>query len=240
MTNIAQKTNAPDYLQLLKGGVQFRMLRLRDRAQQTASLPPSMRAATWREARKWGFHNWQAAYATLSQGYNTENAGTKWEKRTPVWYCHTGEQFRDERDAHECDGGPRHTGWFCNDDQSNKCVGIIGRLHHGLFIIGYRLTDSGERVYFNSVCHSEDEAARSADMLAQAYAEEERDYNERFLAAAELRQSITDKLEDIGPAFALRNHARHGEKQRALVYALAAEVRTMQERLTEEFADIEV
>jgi hypothetical protein len=239
MTNFAQIPDAPDYLRLLKGGVQYRMARLWHRAHQTQSLPPSMVALTWREARQWGFDNWNTACGALEQGHNTKDAGTRYEKRVPIWYCHTGEQFRDERDAHEVDGGPKHRGWYCDEDGLEKCIGIVGRLPHGLFIAGYRLTDSGERVYFGNVCHSEDEAAIFADSEAWRYAENQREHGQRYSAVKELRGEIAAGEEGIKRLWALRNHPDLGPDARFELSVEVAVLRSLKNSLANNSEGIE-
>src|SRR5215208_2474779 len=158
--------STPDYLRLCKGGTYFRMLRLRDRALQTSSdvhlrtLAPSLQKQTWREARSWGFHNWEKAHGTLDQG--------KQKDGSPIWYTHTGEYFRNELDAHDIVRSlPR--GWFTDTDCSETAIGIVAALPHGRFLAGYRWTSNGERVYFPEVFTDAEDAASAADTYAEDF-----------------------------------------------------------------------
>ena len=56
--------NAPQYLQLNKGGTPARLKALRS---ISAKSPVDQ---TWRNVRAYGFKNWAAAYCALSQGFN--------------------------------------------------------------------------------------------------------------------------------------------------------------------------
>lgn len=139
------------------------------RLAELRGLATAHKYASWRDARKWTLLNWHSAHATLSQG----GAGE--------WYCHTGEQFRAECDAHELVRSlPR--GWFTDADCTDTAIGIVGRLPHGRFIAGYRWTSNDERVYFAQLYDDADEAARAADSHAERFAETARDYDELFQA----------------------------------------------------------
>jgi hypothetical protein len=83
----------PDYLNLTRqGGARCRLILLREHAARTLknNLPPSMRCATWREAREYRLDNWEAAYgAVLSHGGDD------------IYYTFDNEAFRDVRWADE-------------------------------------------------------------------------------------------------------------------------------------------
>lgn len=198
------KKEAPQYLQLNRGGALARMGILRMLAAQTTArdshMPPSLPLADWRAARQWTFVNWSAAYGALSQGYDMIHA----ERRT-VWYCHTGEQFRNERDAHEFRSHVTHTGWYCDDDCSSLAIGIVARLTHGRFIAGLRLTDTNERTYLGTIYTDELTAAIAADRHAELYAEDEKEHSEKYREAESLKDEIADKSKDVARMFALRN-----------------------------------
>jgi hypothetical protein len=153
---IAQSTTIQAY-QLRKGGTPARMAILR------------MMAGDWRRARNWTMKNYAAAYCSgINQGFDGES---------PIWYSHSGAQFRNERDA--CDVVRlQHTGWFTDRYQDETAVGIIASLPHGRFIAGYRWTSNDERVYFDDVFTNEDDAARIADEHARVFAENCRDNEE--------------------------------------------------------------
>lgn len=189
---IAQSTTIQAY-QLRAGGTRARMaiLRMIAAASQDPRVPPSLRVADWRAARRYTLANYTSAYATFSQG-------------AQCWYAHDGEQFRDERFADECDGGPSHRGWLTNADGhtfrdgSGLCRGIVARLPHGRFIAGYWWGDNGERVYFPGVFTDESDAAAAADSHAERFADTARDDSERFNAmqdAEENERTISSRAE---------------------------------------------
>jgi hypothetical protein len=141
----------------------------------------------WREARSAGFHNAEGYFgSSLCQGFND---------KTPIWSTFA-KQFRDERDAHDI-ARIDHTGWFCDPDGNNLCIGIVARLPHGRFITGYRLSDSGERVYFDDIYIDETEAAQMADEEARIYGELENEYQTLWQEARKLEDDIADRIEAL-------------------------------------------
>jgi hypothetical protein len=207
-------TYPPEYLRLESGAVRrLAALRLEN-------------PDNWREARRYGFHNAAAAYATLDQGSNDDR---------PVWYCHTGPEFRDERYADEVYSGIRHKGWFTDAQMYDVARGIVGRLTHGRFIAGYELSMNDERVYYPDVFDDETDAARAADEHARIIGEQESDYARGFQEMQELESEIETRAQGLARSFALRNNARFPDA-RDEVREMAAEIREMRERLTDEFA----
>lgn len=164
--------------------------------------PEHAKPKSWRDIRGTTFKSVHAYCGGLDQGFN----GTDGHK-TPVWYCHTGPQFRGERFADECEGGPAHKGWFSDTDFSEKARGIVGRLTHGRFIAGYHWSSNGERVYFPEVFSDEGEAANMADEHARTYAETCMEDSEKQDAARELETGIEDKLQRLRECIALRHKA---------------------------------
>ena len=208
-----------------------RMEALRARA-ANKSLPD------WRAARDWTLRNGSGAYGDLSQGFNTENAGTQWEKKVPVWYTHTGPKFRGERFADEVEGGPDHKGWYTDDDCSGKARGIVGRLPHGRFIAGYHNSDNDERVYFGDVYTDESEAARAADNEAESLAEVEREYSERWRAAQRLNDKAEECVERLRAYLSARNDKRTAARE--LAECEIASIRSIRAELANDYADIEI
>jgi len=206
-----------------------RLAALRARA-ANKSLPD------WRSARDCTLRNGSGSYGDLSQGFNTENAGTQWEKKVPIWYTHTGPKFRGERFADEVEGGPNHKGWYTDDDCSDKVRGIVGRLPHGRFIAGYHNSDNDERVYFGDVYTDESEAASAADSEAESLAEVEREYSERWRAARNLSDECGTLKTDIAELVPMRHHAR---ARRELERAIET-LREKRKELANDYADIEL
>lgn len=162
-------------------------------------------AADWRGARRYTMGNYAGAYMTgIRPGVNQ-------------WYSHGGENFRNERDAHDI--LPRlHRGWFTSTMASDRetAIGIVAGLSHGRFIAGYRWTSNDERVYFPGVFDSEDEAARMADEHARVFADDAREDSERFDAMQMCEFNVEEKTTELQKAIALRHRAKFGGKPRVI------------------------
>ena len=182
--------------------------------------PESARPKTWRDIRGTTHKDLSTYIGGLSQGSNDSDS---------VWYYHTGAQFRDERFADECDGGPNHIGWFTDRHGDEKARGIVGRLPHGRFIAGYWWGDNGERVYFPEVFDDETEAAQMADEHARVFAEHAYQDNARFEAMQDAESGCEEKLLEVQKAFALRHDWRFGGTER-VTHAIE-ELRTAREEL---------
>ena len=197
--------------------------------------PEHAKPKTWRDVRGTTHKGIGAYICRLSKGFNDG---------TPIWYCHTGGQFRHEKFADECLGGPSHTGWFTNadcdtyKDGSGKARGIVGRLTHGRFIAGYWCGDNDERVYYNEVFDDETEAAQRADEHARVFAEAGQEDNARFEAMRDAEFECEEKLLEVQKAFALRHDWRFGGFER-VAHALE-ELRTAREELRVATADYEM
>lgn len=205
---MSNQKHAPDYLRLVPGGARYRMMRLKDRVTAyNINRPPSTQWATWRDARKYGFHDWQSAYGHLDQGMNGN---------LRVWYTHTGEYFRDERFADEVNPSIHHTGWFTNHDGttckdgSGLARGIVARLSHGRFIAGYWWGDNDERVWFDEVYSDEVDAANAADSHAENWADVCREDSERFAEMQLAEFDVEEKTRQVQEAIALRHRAKFG------------------------------
>jgi hypothetical protein len=225
---------APIYLQLNKGGTPARMANLRMLAAQskTGNRPPALQLADWRAARRYGFDNWRDSYGELSQGFNGEGYA-----RREIWYCHTGEQFRNERDAHDIADSPvDHTGWYADIHQDEKAIGIVGMLPHGRYIAGYRWTSNDERVYFNEVFDNEREAARAADAHAESFAEMACEDSEKWDAARKLENTIEDSLIRLRECLVLR-HQQCMSYVRDEVRDLVETIRNARESLRTDYAN---
>lgn len=196
-------------------------------------------APDWRTARAWTFANGAAAYGVLSGGLIESDCGPLGPKRA-IWYTHTGPQFRDEKFCDEVDGANiDHTGWFTRDDQSAKMRGLVARLSHGRYLAGYYSSDNGERVYLDRIYTDAEEAASDADSEAERVAEDEREYNERWQAANDMRDDITRRLSRVSELFTLRNHPRHRDTARDELADLAAIVRKIRADLAANYSDVE-
>lgn len=193
--------------------------------------PVHAKPKTWRDIRGTNHKSVHAYCGALVQGFN----GTG-KNKTPVWYCHTGPQFRDERFADECERGPAHEGWFSDTDYSEKVRGIVGRLTRGRFIAGYEWTSNGERVYFPEVFSDEGEAANMADEHARIYAETCMADSEKQDAARELETETADKLQRLRECLVLRHEAcMHYVRDE--IADLIAIIKTNRETLRTDYAD---
>lgn len=191
----------------------------------------------WRAARDCTLRNGADAFGDLSQGVNTENVGSPFEKKRAIWYTHTGPKFRGERFADEVEGGPDHKGWYADDDCSDKVRGIVGRLPHGRFIAGYHNSGNDERVYFGDVYTDESEAASAADSEAESLAEVEREYSERWRKARDLHDECEEAIERLRAYLVARNDQRTAARE--LAECEIASIRSIREELANDYADIE-
>jgi len=156
--------------------------------------PPSTQC-DWRKMRACGYHNVRQYCADLSQGRNGGDT---------VWYTHTGEAFRNERDADDI-VSRLPSGWFTDNDQNDKAVGIVASLPHNRFIAGYRWTCNDERVYFGEVFTDEDDAARMADEHARVFSEQAREQDERFQDMARADATLEEARDALQHALKARN-----------------------------------
>lgn len=189
---------------------------------------------TWRDVRYSGFRN----VAGLGQGFNT-CPYTK--KKTPIWYCHTGQVFPREIFADQFIGNHgrpliEHAGYFADVDCSETVRGIVVRLPHGRFLAGYYMSVNGERVYFSEIYTCEREAVYSADHHAETLAETEREYSENWNKAQELRDDLSDKLERLRECLTLRNNPCF-VKARREVSGLIETIREIREDLSGKYAE---
>lgn len=168
-------------------------------AQDYPHCPESARPKSWRDVRGTTHANLRAYTADLDQGFNDEGYG-----KVPVWYCHTGPQFRDEKFVHECEEfHGNHTGWYTNNDGteykdgSELARGIVGRLTHGRLIAGYWWGDNGERVYFPEVYSDMADAVKAADEHARVFAESAQEDSAKQYAIFELEEKCTEAETEI-------------------------------------------
>ena len=182
-----------------------------DHAKKYPHCPEHAKPKSWRDIRRTNFKSVSAYCGGLSRGFN----GTD-RYKTPIWYAHTGEQFRNERYADEiAEAYIQHTGWFTDTDGGEKARGIVGNLTHGRFIAGYHWSSNDERVYFPEVYDDETEAARAADSHAEAFAESAREDSERFNAMQDAENETEEKKREFKLAFMARHvSADHAELAR--------------------------
>lgn len=223
---ISQSTAIQAY-QLRKGGAPARMAILRMIAADSANNLNSftrLQPNDWRAARRYTLCNYAAAYCV---GINQD---------TSDWYSRAGEQFRNERDAGACNGGPDHSGWYTDSEGYETAIGIVASLTHGRFIAGYRWTSNDERVYFDGVFTDESEAARMADEHARVFAESAREDSTRYEAMRDAEDTAEEKRNAARLAIMARNvSAEHREMAREAL----AELRSALEVLSETTAAYE-
>lgn len=210
-------------------------------AQDYPKCTESARPKSWRDVRGTTHTNVRAYTADLDQGFNGEG-----RSRVPVWYCHTGPQFRDEKFVHECEEfRGDHTGWYTNHDGttykdgSGLARGIVGRLTHGRLIAGYWWGDNGERVYLPEIYDDLDDAIDAADEHARVFAEssQEDSQKQKDIREAEERvEGLEDNLKDdkarLIEILALR-HKPGFEYAAKRIKHLVDVIRTHQEKLEE-------
>ena len=221
------------YFDLTKpAAVRLAMLRaaFAGHAKKYPHCPEHAKPKSWRDIRRATYKNVGAYCGALSQGFN----GTD-KYKTPVWYSHTGEQFRNER---FCDDVARigHTGWYTDTDGLGQARGIVGNLTHNRYIAGYHWSSNGERVYFPEVYGDETEAARAADSHAEAFAESACEDRERFNAMCAAESEAEEKEREFKLAFMARHvSAEHAERAREAL----AELRVARDALASVTAEYE-
>ena len=223
---IAQNTSIHAY-QLRKGGTPARMAILRMIAADSVNNrneSTRLQPGDWRGARRHTLKSYADAYCSgIHQGVGQ-------------WYTHEGEQFRNERDAHDCDDGPDHTGWFTDTEGHETARGIVASLSHNRFIAGYRWTSNDERVYFEEVFTDENDAAEMADEHARIFAESAREDSERFNAMQDAESEAEEKEKEFKLAFMARHvSADHAELARDAL----EELRSARDVLASATADYE-
>jgi len=161
---------------------------------QFPHCPEHAKPITWRNVRAYRFDNYAATFGLSSIGKDSDGKilSTFVPDSLPV---------RKLRDVHDVASRIRHTGWYCDDDQSSLCIGIVASLPHAKFLAGYRLTDSGQHVLqLENIFDDESDAADYADGIAESHAETERDYQERFREALRIEDDIAADLESLAAA----------------------------------------
>lgn len=214
------------YLNLSIGAPARLAILKRDAIAHNAKPYISNKSATWREMR---YGNLRAP-SGLDSGLNDDS---------PIWYCHDGEQFRNERDVHDV-VRTSHTGWYTDPDGYELAIGIVAGLPHGRFIAGYRLTMNDERVYFPELFIDAEEAAHMADEHARIIGEKESEYQERWRAAHDLQEEIDDKREALARALALRHSMKHGAWSRNAIADLFQELREARETMARDYSEIDL
>jgi hypothetical protein len=166
----------------------------------------------WRKARA-AMH--APEVSALSPGYNSKDYGVRTD-RYPVMVTYDGPQFRGEEWADECEGsGLDHRGWYSDADCSRTLRAFVFDLPHGRYGCGYADSDSGERVYLLEVHATVRDAAASADHEAQHYAEQEKEYNERWQAAQDARREVRECEERLRAYLSARNDTRTAARELA-------------------------
>ena len=139
-------------------------------------------------------------------------------------------QMHDEKDAHECAGGPNHRGWYTDGDGTDKIIGVVASLPNGRFITGYRWASTGERVYLNGVYTDETEAARMADEHARVFAEAVMEDSARYEAMRDAEDNAEEKRKVARLAIMARNVSlEHREMAREAIDGLRAALEFLNE-----------
>lgn len=132
--------------------------------------------------------------------------------------------FRDVKAAHDCEGGPDHTGFYTNPhgeafrDGSGLCWGVVavlpGRDGAPQFLPGYQFggQDCGVSIDLEQVTTCERDAARRADSLAENAAESEKEYQSAWGAGqcwADLSEQVATAR---GEALAILKERREAQR----------------------------
>lgn len=209
-------------MRMVKGGTVARLAVLRMQAGiYNNPRPPSM-ARDWRAMRYDTFNTSQCM-----QGFNG---------KTPVWYSHDGEAFRNERFADDV-ARMDHRGWFTDTDQNDTARGIVAGLTHGRFIAGYFLSMNDERVYFPEIFTDETDCARMADTHARIIGEAEHEHAVRFDEAQTLESEVEEAITRLRECIVLR-HVTCMEYVRNEITDLIETIRENRETLKADYAGV--
>lgn len=191
-----------------------------------ALLPRWANPVTWRNVR---FATLKS-HTGMSQGFN----GTGVNKMF-VWYCHHGEQLRNERDSHVVNTRLVR-GWYTDTRQEETAIGIVAGLPHGRFIAGYRFSDHEERVYFPEIYTDESDAAHAGDSHAETIADIARDNCEITDAACALESDIETALIRLRECLAMRHYKKCLSYVKDEITTLLESIRQKRETLHTDFA----
>lgn len=142
----------------------------------------------WRKKRTCTFSNVHMHTGSLSQGFN---------KKTPIWYDHTGQYFKRET--------INEIGWY-TEDSTSTVNGLIVALPHGKFMSGYIWKENGERVYFQDIYDNKNDAVSNADSEAEIFADTVNEHFEKFNMYRDIEQKLEDQKKELATRYALRNH----------------------------------
>lgn len=103
----------------------------------------------------------------------------------------------------------RHTGWYTDDSYFDRLRGIVVRLPHNRFIIGYEDSCSTDEycLHTDYIYTDEMDAALAADNLARICAENHREYNAAWQAGSQYatyKEEIAQIKEEIRELAAIR------------------------------------
>lgn len=189
--------------------------------------PEYAKPKTWRDVRGTNYKSVHAYCCELSQGF---------DNNSPIWYAHTGPQFRHEKTAEEWAGRWSFPGYYTDVDCSETARGIVARLTHGRFIAGYEWTSNGERVYYPEIFDDSEEACRAADSHAERFADLAREDSYKYDQAKKLELEIDDSLQRLRECIALR-HRQCMVYVRDEISELIETIREKRETLATEYAD---
>jgi len=213
----------------------MRLAVLRSVAEEINERKPGA-CRTWFDVRERGFGS---VKSPLSQGFNTENRGTPYEKRRPVWSTFCGAQFRGEKKIHDIDeANIRHSGWYADADCHATVCGIVARLTRGRWMAGYYNSDNCERVYLARVFDDLADAVSEADNEARRVAEKEKEYSERWQAAQALNEKCEEAEKRLRAYLSARNDKRTSARE--LAEMEIESLRSMRDELANDYADIEI
>jgi hypothetical protein len=195
--------------------------------------PESYKPKTWRDIRAYTFSSYMAAFCHgLNPGFDGIDA-----HKTPVYYCHTGPQFRGERYADDVLSNNAR-GYHTETDARDVKRGIVARLTHGRFIAGYEWSANNERVYYLDVFADEREAARMGDEHARVSAELDFEYSEKMDAARNIQSDIEECENRLNECLALRNNPKFCNL-RNTAGRLIADIREKRETLKTEYNGVD-
>lgn len=217
------------------------MIRRGYAAQHHMLMAPNM----WRDMAAPEYRN--EFRAELEAGYNSLPGRSK----EAVWYSMQGktrQAFERERYVNQLDRDMfarvtramiQTTGFFIDTDQSDSYQPFVVMLAHGRALAAYYDSACEERIYFQQVHESVNDAAVAAFSLAEQYAEVEYAHNERWNEAWKLNDDRDTAMTRLRECIKLR-HVACMNYVRSEAGDLVKTIRDITNTLKREYDDIEM
>lgn len=217
-----------------------RLAMLRNMADHMNAQPHRVNAdkVNWRDVRRDGFTRIQDAFDTATLSIFGTDEYVRMTFNDPSVSHGWRVTYADQVEYSAVD----HQGWYvdCHGDNSRGVLrGAVAAFSHGRFLPMVHNSESGEWFIFDSLGDSARDTAQAADAYAKEQAEQEWEYQRRWLEANGLRErleQIKDRLAELQVLIESgRFESASGEAAR-----LTEEAADITGKLNDEYSDIEI